>query len=86
MTQATHLHPGTAVAGYPRLVLAAFRDLIDEIQADPDLAAVTGMTMDSQRALFAIPGTGGRTSALYGAIADLVVVATRAAREKGARA
>ena len=80
----TYLRARAQVIGYPEPVLAVFRDLVREIQADPETALGTGLMMDAMREQFALPGTGGRPSGLYGAMADLVIVAAGVEVDKGA--
>jgi hypothetical protein len=79
----TYLRARAQVVGYPEPVLAVFRDLVREIQADPELALGSGLMMDATREEFAVAGTGGRPSGLTGALADLVVVVAGAALEGG---
>ena len=74
MTQATHLHARAEVVGYPELVLEAVRDLVHEIEADPQLALGSGQMMDATKDQFAVEREG-RQSDLMGAIARLVIAA-----------
>jgi hypothetical protein len=76
----THRYARAEVVGYPEPVLEVFRDLVREIQADPELALGSGLVMDATRKL-AVVGTGGRPSGLQGALADLVVIVAGAALE-----
>jgi hypothetical protein len=80
----TYLRARAQVVGYPEPVLEVIRDLVREIQADPKAALGTGLMMDVLREQFALPGTGGRPSGLYGALADLVIVVAGVEVDKGA--
>lgn len=82
MTQATHLHPRAEVVGYPVPVLEAIRDLVHEIQLDPELALGSGQMMLAMGSMFAVD-RGGRPSDLYGALARLVVVTAEPTLEGG---
>jgi hypothetical protein len=78
-----HRYARAEVVGYPEPVLAVIRDLVREIQADPELALGSGLAMDVTRKV-AVVGTGGRPSGLQGALADLVIIMAGVALEGGA--
>jgi hypothetical protein len=84
MTQpSTHLHPRAEVVGYSEPVLAAFRDLVHEIQIDPELALGSGLMMDALKGS-AVVVRDGRPSELMGRIGALVTTAAEVAiDEKG---
>jgi len=83
MTQpSTHLRARAEVVGYSEPVLAAFRDLVHEVQSDSVLAFGSGQMMLAMGDMFAVD-RGGRPSDLYGALARLVIAAAEATIEKG---
>lgn len=81
MTQATHLHPRAEVVGYPEPVLEAIRELVAEIQLDPELALGAGLAIAEMKDVFAVE-RDGRQSLLTSKIADLLTVAAEIALEE----
>ena len=81
-TPTTHRYARAEVVGYPEPVLEAVRDLMAEIQADPQLALGSGQMMVASKDLFAVEREG-RQSDLMGAIARLVIAAAAEKHAEG---